>query len=216
MHSQCGACSEPAVAALQSGRSRDTACRDRFSAADGAGDPYYGGGRDMSMDKAGICHGQGSRPARRQSAVCEVRAGGRGGRELRDPARGKPVARLMPIEPGKRILTPEQQAARQRALERMRGGLDIRCCAIRPSRSDAAATESRGSPPRRDGCSGRAGSPIHDICSGRLGRQRPPATWRELLQRLEARLVGHLLAAGDPIAQVHVGQPEPARALHVP
>jgi prevent-host-death family protein len=39
--------------------------------------------------------------------------------------RGKPVARLLPIEPGKRILTPEQQAARQRALERMRRGWDL-------------------------------------------------------------------------------------------
>jgi prevent-host-death family protein len=39
--------------------------------------------------------------------------------------RGKPVARLGPIEPGKRTLTPEQQAARQRALERMRRGIDM-------------------------------------------------------------------------------------------
>jgi prevent-host-death family protein len=39
--------------------------------------------------------------------------------------RGKPVARLVPIEPGKRVLTPEQQAARQRALERMRKGWDL-------------------------------------------------------------------------------------------
>jgi len=36
--------------------------------------------------------------------------------------RGKPVARLVPIEPGRRVLTPEQQAARQRALERMQRG----------------------------------------------------------------------------------------------
>jgi prevent-host-death family protein len=39
--------------------------------------------------------------------------------------RGKPVARLVPIEPGKRTLTPEQQAARQRALERMLKGWDL-------------------------------------------------------------------------------------------
>jgi prevent-host-death family protein len=39
--------------------------------------------------------------------------------------RGKPVARLVPIEPGKRVLTPEQQAARARALERMREGWDL-------------------------------------------------------------------------------------------
>ena len=39
--------------------------------------------------------------------------------------RGKAVARLVPVEPGKRILTPEQQAARQRALERMRRGIDM-------------------------------------------------------------------------------------------
>lgn len=39
--------------------------------------------------------------------------------------RGKPVAQLVPIEPGKRVLTPEQQAARARALERMRRGIDM-------------------------------------------------------------------------------------------
>jgi prevent-host-death family protein len=39
--------------------------------------------------------------------------------------RGKPVARLVPMEPGKRILTPEQQAAHRRALERMRRGIDM-------------------------------------------------------------------------------------------
>jgi prevent-host-death family protein len=39
--------------------------------------------------------------------------------------RGKPVARLIPIEPGKRALTPDQQAARQRALERMQRGIDM-------------------------------------------------------------------------------------------
>jgi prevent-host-death family protein len=39
--------------------------------------------------------------------------------------RGKPVARLVPVEPGRRVLTPEQQAARARALERMRRGIDL-------------------------------------------------------------------------------------------
>jgi prevent-host-death family protein len=39
--------------------------------------------------------------------------------------RGKPVARLIPIEPGKRALTPDQQAARLRALERMQRGIDM-------------------------------------------------------------------------------------------
>ena len=39
--------------------------------------------------------------------------------------RGKPVARLLPVEPGRRVLTPEQQAARARALERMRQGWDL-------------------------------------------------------------------------------------------
>ena len=39
--------------------------------------------------------------------------------------RGRPVARLVPIEPGKRVLTPEQQAARARALERMQRGIDL-------------------------------------------------------------------------------------------
>jgi prevent-host-death family protein len=39
--------------------------------------------------------------------------------------RGRPVARLVPIEAGKRALTPEQQAARARALERMQRGIDL-------------------------------------------------------------------------------------------
>lgn len=39
--------------------------------------------------------------------------------------RGKPVARLVPVEPGRRGLTPEQQAARARALERMQRGIDL-------------------------------------------------------------------------------------------
>ena len=37
---------------------------------------------------------------------------------------GRPVARLVPI-PGRRILTPEQQAARSRALARMKKGWSI-------------------------------------------------------------------------------------------
>ena len=39
--------------------------------------------------------------------------------------RGKPVARLVPVESGKRVLTPEQEAARERARERMRKGWDL-------------------------------------------------------------------------------------------
>ena len=39
--------------------------------------------------------------------------------------RGKPVARLLPMESGQRVLTPEQQAARERARERMRKGWDL-------------------------------------------------------------------------------------------
>lgn len=39
--------------------------------------------------------------------------------------RGKPVARLLPMESGRRVLTPEQQAARERARERMRKGWDL-------------------------------------------------------------------------------------------
>ena len=39
--------------------------------------------------------------------------------------RGRPVARLVPIVAGRRALTPEQQAARERALERMRKGWDL-------------------------------------------------------------------------------------------
>ena len=39
--------------------------------------------------------------------------------------RGRPVARLVPIAAGKRVLTPEQQAARARALGRMQRGIDL-------------------------------------------------------------------------------------------
>ena len=39
--------------------------------------------------------------------------------------RGRPVARLLPIAAGKRVLTPEQQAARARALARMQRGIDL-------------------------------------------------------------------------------------------
>ncbi len=39
--------------------------------------------------------------------------------------RGKSVARLVPVEPGKRVLTPEQQEIRQQVLERMRSGIDL-------------------------------------------------------------------------------------------
>ena len=39
--------------------------------------------------------------------------------------RGRPVARLVPIAAGKRVLTREQQAARARALERMQRGIDL-------------------------------------------------------------------------------------------
>jgi prevent-host-death family protein len=46
-----------------------------------------------------------------------------GGESFVITRRGKPVARLVPIEPGKRLLTPEQQAARQRA--RMERGIDM-------------------------------------------------------------------------------------------
>ena len=48
-----------------------------------------------------------------------------GGESFVITRRGKPVAQLVPIEPGKRVLTPEQQAARTRALERMRRGIDM-------------------------------------------------------------------------------------------
>jgi prevent-host-death family protein len=48
-----------------------------------------------------------------------------GGQSFVITRRGKPVARLVPIEPGKRLLTPEQQAARQRARARMERGIDM-------------------------------------------------------------------------------------------
>jgi len=39
--------------------------------------------------------------------------------------RGKPVARLVPVEAGRRILTTEQQVIRQQVLDRMREGWDL-------------------------------------------------------------------------------------------
>jgi prevent-host-death family protein len=39
--------------------------------------------------------------------------------------RGRPVARLLPVEPGMRGLTPEQQEAFQRMVERMERGVDL-------------------------------------------------------------------------------------------
>jgi len=48
-----------------------------------------------------------------------------GGESFVITRRGKPVARLVPVETGKRILTPEQQAARERARERMQRGVDL-------------------------------------------------------------------------------------------
>ena len=48
-----------------------------------------------------------------------------GGESFVITRRGRPVARLVPIAAGKRTLTPEQQAARARARERMQQGIDL-------------------------------------------------------------------------------------------
>ena len=48
-----------------------------------------------------------------------------GGESFVITRRGKPVARLVPVEAGRRILTTEQQAARERARERMQRGVDL-------------------------------------------------------------------------------------------
>jgi len=47
-----------------------------------------------------------------------------GGEEIIITRRGAPVAKLSPVS-GKRVLTPEQQAARRRALVRMKKGWDL-------------------------------------------------------------------------------------------
>jgi prevent-host-death family protein len=47
------------------------------------------------------------------------------GRSFVITRRGKPVAKLVPVEEGQRVLTPEQEAASARALERMRRGIDL-------------------------------------------------------------------------------------------
>ena len=50
--------------------------------------------------------------------------------------RGKPVARLVPIEPGRRVLTPEQQAARQRRSSACsEGSISASGRAVRPRRA---------------------------------------------------------------------------------
>ncbi len=46
------------------------------------------------------------------------------GEEITITRRGEPVARLVPVR-HKRVLTPEQEAARARALERMKKGWPI-------------------------------------------------------------------------------------------
>jgi prevent-host-death family protein len=52
--------------------------------------------------------------------VREVQAG----EEIVITRRGEPVAKLLPVS-RKRVLTPEQQAARRRALARMKKGWDL-------------------------------------------------------------------------------------------
>ncbi len=47
-----------------------------------------------------------------------------GGQEIVITRRGEPVARLSPVS-GRRVLTPEQQTARRRALARMKKGWDL-------------------------------------------------------------------------------------------
>jgi prevent-host-death family protein len=47
------------------------------------------------------------------------------GEEITITRRGEPVARIVPVRKGKRVLTPEQEAARARALERMKKGWPI-------------------------------------------------------------------------------------------
>src|SRR6266700_2470344 len=54
--------------------------------------------------------------------------------------------------------------------------------------------------------------------SGRAwsGRQHLPAVLAERLERPEARLIGHLLALADPIAEIDVGQDCGARVADQP
>ena len=47
------------------------------------------------------------------------------GRSFVITRRGKPVAKLVPVEEGQRVLTPEQEAASARALELRRRGIDL-------------------------------------------------------------------------------------------
>jgi prevent-host-death family protein len=93
-----------------------------FSAADGNAESCciacYQLGRGPGMDKEIALRDANQQFARYVRAV-------EAGESFVITRRGKPVARLVPVEPGKRILTPEQQAARQRALERMLKGWDL-------------------------------------------------------------------------------------------
>jgi prevent-host-death family protein len=48
------------------------------------------------------------------------------GAEILVTRRGRPVARIMPAQPpGERQLTPEQEAAHARSMERLRNGWDL-------------------------------------------------------------------------------------------
>src|SRR6266699_7322407 len=47
-------------------------------------------------------------------------------------------------------------------------------------------------------------------------RERDPQTVRQAFQCREARLVGHLRALGDPIAEIDIGQPGAAALLDQP
>lgn len=50
------------------------------------------------------------------------------GAEILVTRRGQPVARIVPAQrPGERQLTPEQEAAHARSMERLRKGWDLGC-----------------------------------------------------------------------------------------
>jgi prevent-host-death family protein len=73
--------------------------------------------KDISLDEA-------------QAHLAELVQAVEQGRSFVITREGKPIARLLPVESApvftaQRVLTPEQQAARERARERMRKGFDL-------------------------------------------------------------------------------------------
>ena len=79
----------------------------------------------ISCYKGGAGYGKAGGAARGHQHFAQYARAVERGEAFVITRRGRPVARLVPNEAGKRVLTPEQQAARARALGRMLKGWDL-------------------------------------------------------------------------------------------